>query len=256
MRENDVIQEGIVSAKVETREINTFFLIMMKANEKNTTLIIQQVSVSKLSCKSFIDQYFLLMIPLAPLGLIMVPLASLAAYSSHQWYQWQPIAKSPMVALAERQMQPLSLRIMLECSVIKNSIQQFYCTAVNTQVWMTGYRFELSCRQNFTWFYTTHYVAEPSESPLSWYIWNTIERDTQQPNEPWHDKTNKMSVRPAKIWISLGIHPVSNGSFRPLSRSPRVVLPWVVSPPRVVLPSITWVISPSYPESFRPLFDE
>ena len=26
--------------------------------------------------------------------------------------------------------------------------------------------------------------------------------------------------------------------------------------PRVVSPSITWIISPSYPESFRPLFDE
>ena len=27
-------------------------------------------------------------------------------------------------------------------------------------------------------------------------------------NEPHHDKTNKMSVRPAKTQISLGIHPV------------------------------------------------
>ena len=27
-------------------------------------------------------------------------------------------------------------------------------------------------------------------------------------NEPRHDKTNKMSVRPAKTQISLGIHPV------------------------------------------------
>ena len=26
--------------------------------------------------------------------------------------------------------------------------------------------------------------------------------------EPWHDKTNKMSVRPAKIQISLRIRPV------------------------------------------------
>ena len=27
-------------------------------------------------------------------------------------------------------------------------------------------------------------------------------------NEPWHDKTNKVTVRPAKTQISLGIHPV------------------------------------------------
>ena len=27
-------------------------------------------------------------------------------------------------------------------------------------------------------------------------------------NEPWHDKTNKMSMRPAKTQISLGIRPV------------------------------------------------
>ena len=27
-------------------------------------------------------------------------------------------------------------------------------------------------------------------------------------NEPWHDKTNKISVRPAKTQISLGIRPV------------------------------------------------
>ena len=48
---------------------------------------------------------------------------------------------------------------------------------------------------------------------------------------------------------------LGNGSFRPLSRSPWVVSPWVVSPPSRFA-SITWVVSPSYPESFRPLLDE
>ena len=38
-----------------------------------------------------------------------------------------------------------------------------------------------------------------------------------------------------------------NGSFRPLSRSPLVVRPESFRPR---------VVSPSYPESFRPLFDE
>ena len=32
--------------------------------------------------------------------------------------------------------------------------------------------------------------------------------DSFKANEPWHDKTNKMSVRPAKTQISLGIRPV------------------------------------------------
>ena len=35
-----------------------------------------------------------------------------------------------------------------------------------------------------------------------------VELLTILPHEPWHDKTNKMSVRPAKIQISLGICPV------------------------------------------------
>ena len=34
---------------------------------------------------------------------------------------------------------------------------------------------------------------------------NRLERDT---NEPTHDKTNNMTVRPAKTQISLGIRPV------------------------------------------------
>ena len=55
-----------------------------------------------------------------------------------------------------------------------------------------------------------------------WFDWNSpdqfsrrltiiIQRfQTDSPNqsEPWHDKTNKMSVRPAKTQISLGIRPV------------------------------------------------
>ena len=35
-----------------------------------------------------------------------------------------------------------------------------------------------------------------------------FETEITEPYEPWHDKTNKMSVRPAKTQISLGIHPV------------------------------------------------
>ena len=34
---------------------------------------------------------------------------------------------------------------------------------------------------------------------------NRLERDT---NKPTHDKTNNMTVRPAKTQISLGIRPV------------------------------------------------
>ena len=37
-------------------------------------------------------------------------------------------------------------------------------------------------------------------------IWTATINQCQ--NEPWHDKTYKMSVRPAKTQISLGIRPV------------------------------------------------
>ena len=42
---------------------------------------------------------------------------------------------------------------------------------------------------------------------LSWaqYDWNTVEKVMKQENEPPHDKTNKMTVCPAKTRISLGI---------------------------------------------------
>ena len=43
-------------------------------------------------------------------------------------------------------------------------------------------------------------------------------------NEPWHDKTNKMSVRPAKTQISLGIRPVwseSSLSAQWIAKDPR-----------------------------------
>ena len=41
-----------------------------------------------------------------------------------------------------------------------------------------------------------------TQNLYAWY------RTTQQTFEPRHDKTNKMSVRPAKTQISLGIRPV------------------------------------------------
>ena len=34
------------------------------------------------------------------------------------------------------------------------------------------------------------------------------QHDASYPFEPWHDKTNKMTVHPAKTQISLGTHPV------------------------------------------------
>ena len=35
-----------------------------------------------------------------------------------------------------------------------------------------------------------------------------VNKSEKNTNEPPHDKTNKMTVRPAKTQISLGIHPV------------------------------------------------
>ena len=40
------------------------------------------------------------------------------------------------------------------------------------------------------------------------FTWQCSTAETVCLYEPWHDKTNKMSVRPAKTQISLGIHPV------------------------------------------------
>ena len=53
---------------------------------------------------------------------------------------------------------------------------------------------------------------------MSWWI-NTV-----MINELWHDKTNKMSVRPAKTQISLGIHPVWSESS--------LCTQWVAKDPR------------------------
>ena len=36
---------------------------------------------------------------------------------------------------------------------------------------------------------------------------------SNEPNEPRHDKTNNVAVRPAKTQISLGIHPVWSESL-------------------------------------------
>ena len=38
-------------------------------------------------------------------------------------------------------------------------------------------------------------------------------------NEPWHDKTNKMSVRPAKTQINLGIRSVWSEFYCPHEES-------------------------------------
>ena len=39
--------------------------------------------------------------------------------------------------------------------------------------------------------------------------WQTVDLDYFDPlHEPQHDKTNKVSMRPAKTHISQGIHPV------------------------------------------------
>ena len=46
---------------------------------------------------------------------------------------------------------------------------------------------------------------------------NRLERDT---NEPTHDKTNNMTVRPAKTQISLGIRPVWSESSMSARRKP------------------------------------
>ena len=79
-----------------------------------TEKTIQYVSTSLLSCKTFIDWYFLPMVPLAPLTLPVVPLASFTANivqgsmvaNGNQWRQWQNYP--PIVPLAEPRMQPLS----------------------------------------------------------------------------------------------------------------------------------------------------
>ena len=41
-----------------------------------------------------------------------------------------------------------------------------------------------------------------------WYILPPLFYFKEGTFEPWHDKTNKMSMRPAKTQISLGIRPV------------------------------------------------
>ena len=47
-----------------------------------------------------------------------------------------------------------------------------------------------------------------SQCPESWSFFSHGAAGSWKYNEPWHDKTNKVSVRPAKTQISLGICPV------------------------------------------------
>ena len=90
--------------------------------------------------------------------------------------------------------------------------------------------------------------------------------------EPWHDKTNKMTVRPAKTQISLGVHPVWSESLLSAWRNIRTLATnWADSedsdqtgwnPGRFAhFPVRPWVFSPTFPfapscfspGSFRPL---
>ena len=60
----------------------------------------------------------------------------------------------------------------------------------------------------------THFVGfvmRPLNCGTPWrvnIVSSKYQEHHQQHNEPWHDKTNKMSVRPAKTQISLGIRPI------------------------------------------------
>ena len=98
----------------------------------------------------------------------------------------------------------------------------------------------------------------------SWYDWKIVESDVKPEQtttctihsqsqhvvstpEPRHDKTNKMSVRPAKTQISLGIRPVWSVSL--------LCAEWVVTDPRFLhadsedpdqtgrMPRLIWVFA-------------
>ena len=65
------------------------------------------------------------------------------------------------------------------------------------------------------------------------YTAATLESPLEQANDPRHDKTNKMAIRPAKTQISLGIRPVwsvftarSMGSYGPNVSSCGQRRPW------------------------------
>ena len=69
---------------------------------------------------------------------------------------------------------------------------------VGTHEWVpTIYGFTENCRE----FFNYHQIPT-----LSVALYRTSSDAAE--HEPRHDKTNKMSVRPAKTQISLGIHPV------------------------------------------------
>ena len=63
------------------------------------------------------------------------------------------------------------------------------------------------------------------ENKSIYSIWLLISSITGVKNEPQHDKTNKMSVRPAKTQISLGICPVWSETSLPTWRNLRSLLP-------------------------------
>ena len=87
---------------------------------------------------------------------------------------------------------------------VKSSSQEIHS---EEQIWdLKPWRESHSSLQDFVW------NAEKLE--ISKQVWNLInEIKTVSKNKPWHDKTNKMSVRPAKTQINLGIRPVWSESL-------------------------------------------
>ena len=65
--------------------------------------------------------------------------------------------------------------------------------------------------------------------------------------EPWHDKTNKMSVRPAKTQISLGIRPIwSESSLSAWRNLGRLATHWAHSEDSIQtgrIPRLIWVFA-------------
>ena len=73
--------------------------------------------------------------------------------------------------------------------------------------------------------FESYLVANPQRQVflVTWLRWYRS-RHFFLPFEPWRDKTNKMSVHPAKTWISLGIRPVWSESL--------LCTHWVAKDPR------------------------
>ena len=94
-------------------------------------------------------------------------------------------------------------------------------TYARTHVWTTRMLYDPAASVHGCKIVYKNVKIYSCENKSIYSIWLLISSITGVKNEPQHDKTNKMSVRPAKTQVSLGICPVWSETSLPTWRKLR-----------------------------------